>query len=144
MARATATTRARKRPALKRAPVRRKPDPRQRARAAFEGLEQRHFDLIGLIMIAVGVYSAFVLYLGWDGGRVGDWMETALSYSVGGVADVVPVMIFGLGLGLIAKPMIRAPRALNVGAVLILLALLLAFAAETLGLGADRPARHDY
>src|SRR5688572_28896169 len=82
MARATATTRARKR-IPKRAPVRRKPDPRQRAKAALEGLEQRHFDLLGLVMVAAGVYCAFVLYLEWDGGRVGAWMETALEYSVG-------------------------------------------------------------
>ncbi len=75
MARATAKTRApkrgAKRPPVKRAPVKRTPDVRQRARDAFDGLEQRHFDLIGLIMIAIGVYSAFVLYLGWDGGAVG-------------------------------------------------------------------------
>ena len=144
MARATATTRARKRPPKKRAPVRRKPDPRQRARQAWEGLEQRHFDLIGLIMVAGGVYSSFVLYLGWDGGQVGSWMETALEYTVGRVEYVVPLMLFGLGLALIARPMIRAPRALNIGALLVLLALLLAFAAGTLGLGPDRPLRDGY
>ncbi len=144
MARATTSTRARRGTLKKRAPVRRKPDPRRRAKEAFEGLEQRHFDLIGLIMVAAGVYAAFVLYLDWDGGRVGSWMETALDYSVGRVAFVVPVMVFGLGLALIARPMIRAPRALNVGALLVLLALLLAFAAGTLGLGPDRPVRDGY
>ena len=124
--------------------MRRKPDPKQRAKQAWDGLEQRHFDLIGLVMVAAGVYSAFVLYLEWDGGRVGAWMETALEYSVGRVAYVVPLTLFGLGLALIARPMIRAPRALNVGALLILAALLLTFAAETLGLGPDRPARDSY
>jgi S-DNA-T family DNA segregation ATPase FtsK/SpoIIIE len=53
-------------------------------------------------------------------------------------------MLFGLGLALIARPMMRAPRALNVGALLVLLALLLAFAAGTLGLGPDRPVRHGH
>ena len=72
-------------------------------------------------------------------------METALEYSVGRVEYVVPLMLFGLGLALIARPMIRAPRALNVGAILlVLLALLLAFAAGTLGLGPDKPVRHGY
>ena len=124
--------------------MRRKPDPRQRAKAALEGLEQRHLDLIGLVMVAAGVYCAFVLYLEWDGGRVGDWMETALEHTVGRVEYVVPLMAFGLGLALIARPMMRAPRALNVGALLVLLALLLAFAAGTLGLGPDRPVRDGY
>jgi DNA segregation ATPase FtsK/SpoIIIE, S-DNA-T family len=144
MGRATTRTRARRGTLRKRAPVRRKPDPRRRAKAALEGLEQRHFDLIGLIMVAAGVYAAFVLYLSWDGGRVGSWMGTALEHSVGRVEYVVPLMVFGLGLALIARPMIRAPRALNVGALLVLLALLLAFAAGTLGLGPDRPVRHGY
>jgi S-DNA-T family DNA segregation ATPase FtsK/SpoIIIE len=144
MARATASTRARTRSLKKRAPVRRKPDPRKRAREVFDGLEQRHFDLIGLLMVAIGVYLSFVLYLGWDGGRVGGWMERALEHTVGVVEYVVPLMVFGLGLALIARPMMRAPRALNIGSLLILLALLLAFAAETLGLGPDRPARDGY
>ncbi len=149
MARATAKPRASKRPAakrapVKRAPVKRTPDLRRRARHAFDGLEQRHYDLIGLIMVAFGVYSAFVLYLGWDGGAVGIWLSSALEYTVGRVAYVVPLTVFGLGLALIARPMIQAPRALNAGAVLVLLALLLAFSAATLGLGPDRPAREGY
>ena len=117
---------------------------RDRAKRALEGLEQRHFDLIGMAMVAFGVYGAFVLYLGWDGGAVGGWLTTALSHTVGRVEYMVPLMVFGLGLALIARPMIRAPRALNVGAVLVLLALLLAFSAGTLGLGPDRPVRHGY
>ena len=40
--------------------------------------------------------------------------------------------------------MIQAPRALNAGAILVMLALLLAFAAGTLGLGPDKPVRHGY
>ncbi len=144
MARATASTRARKSVSRRRAPVRRKADVRRRAKAAVNGLEQRHFDLIGLLMVAAGVYCAFVLYLEWDGGRVGGWLQTALEYTVGSVEYVVPLMLFGLGLALIARPMIRAPRALNVGAILVLLALLLAFAAGTLGLGPDRPVREGY
>jgi len=144
MARATATTRARKSASKRRAPVRRKADPRQRAKAALDGLEQRHYDLLGLLMVAAGVYLSFVLYLGWDGGRVGAWLDTALEYAVGRVEYVVPLMLFGLGLALIARPMMRAPRALNVGAALVLMALLLAFAAGTLGLGPDEPVRAGY
>ena len=111
---------------------------------ALEGLEQRHYDLIGLAMVAFGVYGAFVVYLGWDGGAVGAWLQTALGHTVGRVEYLVPLALFGLGLALIARPMIRAPRALNVGALLIGLALLLAFSAGTLGLGPDRPERVGY
>ena len=124
--------------------MKRTPAVRQRARDAFDGLEQRHYDLIGLIMIAVGVYSAFVLYLGWDGGAVGGWLTDSLEFTVGRVAYLVPLTLFGLGLALIARPMIQAPRALNAGALLVLLALLLAFAAGTLGLGPDKPVRDGF
>ena len=143
MAKATTRTRARRTAARRREPVRR-PQSKKDLRAAFDGLDQRHYDLIGLVMVAIGVYCAFVLYLGWDGGRVGSWSETALEYSVGRVAYLVPLTLFGLGLGLIARPMLRAPRALNVGALLVLLAVLLAFSAAMFGLGPDRPLRHDY
>jgi DNA segregation ATPase FtsK/SpoIIIE, S-DNA-T family len=124
--------------------VKRSPGLRERARGVIDGLEQRHYDLMGLIMIATGVYASFVLYLDWDGGAVGGWLTSALEYTVGQVAYLVPLTLFCLGLALIAKPMIQAPRALNVGALLVLLSLLLAFSAGTLGLGPDRPTRDGY
>ena len=34
-------------------------------------LEQRDLDLIGLGLVAVGVFLAFPLYLHWDGGEAG-------------------------------------------------------------------------
>ena len=55
-----AQKRASRRSAKRRAPARRR-----------AGLEQRHLDLIGLFLIAVGVYLAFVLFFGWEGGKVG-------------------------------------------------------------------------
>jgi S-DNA-T family DNA segregation ATPase FtsK/SpoIIIE len=130
-----------------RAPARqaaRKPAPRRDWRDAIDGLEQRHFDLLGLALIAFAVYAAFVLYAGWDGGKVGGWLQTSLEYAVGRVAYVVPLAVFGLGVALIARPVIAAPRALNWGTALVLLALLLAFSAQTLGLGPDHPVRHGF
>ena len=35
------------------------------------GLEQRHLDLIGLGLLAFGVYLVFILFAGWEGGKVG-------------------------------------------------------------------------
>ena len=124
--------------------MKRKAAPHERAREALASLEQRHYDLIGLVMVAVGVYASFVLYLGWDGGTVGSGLESAVEHALGQVAYVLPVVVFGLGLALIARPMIRAPRALNVGALLVVLSLLLAFSAGTLGLGPSEPARDGY
>jgi S-DNA-T family DNA segregation ATPase FtsK/SpoIIIE len=50
-----------------------------------EGLQQRHLDLIGLFLVAFGVYLVFVLFFGWEGGKVGYGVETGLTYLFGEV-----------------------------------------------------------
>ncbi|HEX3241804.1 MAG TPA: DNA translocase FtsK [Solirubrobacterales bacterium] len=62
-------------------------------------LEQRHLDLIGLFLIASGVYLAFILFFGWEGGKVGYGVETALTYLVGEVgARIFDVLILVTGI----------------------------------------------
>jgi S-DNA-T family DNA segregation ATPase FtsK/SpoIIIE len=117
--------------------------PRRDPRDLVHGLEQRHLDVIGLAVIAAATYLAFVLYLDWDGGRVGGWLAEGLEHAFGRIAYVVPLALAAWGVSLLARPMIEAPSALNAGGILVLLALLLAFAAETAGLGPDRPNRHE-
>ena len=80
-----------------------KAKPKGRARSGPrlpEGLQQRHLDLIGLFLIAAGVYLTFVLFFGWEGGKVGYGIETALTYLFGDVgariATVLMVVIGGL------------------------------------------------
>jgi S-DNA-T family DNA segregation ATPase FtsK/SpoIIIE len=141
----------RKRRSKGRGSQRARPPARSRARAnrpspreIVAGLEQRHLDLIGLGLVAVAVYLGGVLYVGWDGGPVGDSLKSALADVTGRVAYLLPVAVASWGGALILRPMIKAPAALNAGAILLLAALLLAFAAETAGLGPDHPARHGY
>ena len=67
-----------------------------------EGLQQRHLDLIGLLLIAAGVYLTFVLFLGWDGGKVGYGLETGLEYLVGKVgARIATVLMLAIGTMLV-------------------------------------------
>jgi S-DNA-T family DNA segregation ATPase FtsK/SpoIIIE len=85
--------------------ARRKPKAKSKA-AAKKGLhlpralEQRHLDLIGLFLIAAGVYLSFVLFFGWEGGKVGYGIETGLVYLFGTVgariATVLMLLIGGL------------------------------------------------
>ncbi|HXR60615.1 MAG TPA: hypothetical protein VN732_04740, partial [Solirubrobacterales bacterium] len=61
-------------------------------------LEQRHLDLIALFLVAFGVYLVFVLFLGWEGGKVGYGVETGLTYLFGTVgARIFAVMLLVVG-----------------------------------------------
>jgi DNA segregation ATPase FtsK/SpoIIIE, S-DNA-T family len=77
----------------------RKPKGRKSMRPHLpQGVEQRHLDLIGLFLIAVGVYLAFVLFFGWEGGKVGYGVETGLEYLFGTVgARIATVLILAIG-----------------------------------------------
>ncbi|HXS47589.1 MAG TPA: DNA translocase FtsK [Solirubrobacterales bacterium] len=67
-----------------------------------EGLQQRHLDLIGLFLIAAGVYLTFVLFFGWEGGKVGYGLETGLEYLVGSVgARIATVLMLAIGAMLV-------------------------------------------
>ena len=67
-----------------------------------QALEQRHLDLIGLFLIAAGVYLSFVLFFGWEGGKVGYGVETALTYLVGDVgARILTVLMLVIGFVLV-------------------------------------------
>ena len=103
---------------------------------------QRRLDLAGLSCIGLAVYLGYVIYLGWNGGTVGDGSETALSYAVGAGAVIVPVALGLAGIALILRPFLPAPRSVAVGVVAIACGLLLALAAQTAGLGPDA-ARKD-
>jgi DNA segregation ATPase FtsK/SpoIIIE, S-DNA-T family len=89
----------------KRAPARKSRAGKKRAKAAGPkglrlpaGLEQRHLDLIGLFLVAFGVYLAFVLFFGWEGGKVGYGVETGLIYLFGNVgARIFTVLVLLVG-----------------------------------------------
>ena len=62
------------------------------------GLEQRHLDLIGLFLVAAGVYLVFVLFAGWEGGKVGYGLETGLVYLFGTVgARIFTILMLLVG-----------------------------------------------
>jgi S-DNA-T family DNA segregation ATPase FtsK/SpoIIIE len=62
------------------------------------GLEQRHLDLIALFLVAFGVYLAFVLFFGWEGGKVGYGAETALDYLFGSIgARIFTILLLVVG-----------------------------------------------
>jgi S-DNA-T family DNA segregation ATPase FtsK/SpoIIIE len=89
------------------------------------GLEQRHLDLIALVLVAFGVYLVFVLFFGWEGGKVGYGVETALVYLFGTVgARIFTVLLLmvggmlltGTSVSAMARGIARSLRAIFRGA----------------------------
>ena len=60
-------------------------------------LEQRHWDLIGLGMVAFAAFFACVFYLDWAGGEVGEALAGAILFMFGGVGYASPVLLFAAG-----------------------------------------------
>ncbi|MEA2478518.1 MAG: segregation ATPase FtsK/SpoIIIE, family, partial [Thermoleophilaceae bacterium] len=101
-------------------------------------LEQRQLDLIGLGLVALATYFAFVFYLGWDGGKVGYGLQQAFVLLFGKVGYLAPVAAFGLGAVLVLRPMLPSVRPFKAGSAFLFSGLLLGFAAGSFGLGPQR------
>jgi len=127
-------------------PARRRPTPKtqakprakpraRRASPQLPKLEQRHFDVIGLGLVATAIFFAFVVYLGWDGGQAGDGAVDGLQVLLGAGHYVVPAALMAAGAILVLRPVLPAVRPFKAGAVCLFAAVSLGLAAGTLGIG---------
>ena len=121
---------------------RRKPRARRSA-PARPTLEQRHWDLIGLGLVALAVFLSFLVYLGWEGGTAGTALVDGLKDLVGQVHVLVPVALLATGAIVVMRPVLPAVRPFRTAAACLLLSCCLAFAAGTFGLGGISAARED-
>jgi S-DNA-T family DNA segregation ATPase FtsK/SpoIIIE len=78
-------------------------------------LEQRHYDLIGMGLVALAVFFAFVIWLGWDGGRIGDGAVDGLRWLVGEVHHVAPVVCLLVGALLVMRPALPSVGPIKTG-----------------------------
>jgi DNA segregation ATPase FtsK/SpoIIIE, S-DNA-T family len=114
------------RPARKgKAASKRKPKAAKGGMRLPAGLEQRHLDLIALFLVAFGAYLAFVLFFGWEGGKVGYGLETGLVYLFGTIgARIFTILLLlcggmlltGTSVSALARGTGRAMRSLFRGA----------------------------
>jgi S-DNA-T family DNA segregation ATPase FtsK/SpoIIIE len=101
-------------------------------------LEPHHVDIIGLALIAIGVFLAGVAYLNWAGGTLGNGTVRATKFVFGALGYAVPAALV-LGGALVLLRELRPPaRPMRTGAICLTAALTLALAAGTLGLGQGR------
>ncbi len=90
-------------------PKSRKPAKSRGGFSLFDGIEQRHLDLIGLFLVAAGIYLMFVLFFGWEGGKVGYGIETGLVYLFGTFgARIFALLMLVAGLMLLTGTSVSA------------------------------------
>src|SRR3954470_19817671 len=114
----------------------------KRSSARLPVVEQRHLDLLGLGLVALSAFLAFVLYGGWQGGRAGEALVEGLGWLIGTIRYLAPVAFAAAGAILVLRPVLPAVRPFRSGGACLFAALTLALAAGTLGVGPGGGAVH--
>ena len=138
-----AATRQKRKPTPRKPAAKRKTPPKRAQRsllATRPGLPQfapeaHHIDILGLALIAIGLFLGGVAYAHWAGGTLGDGAVRSTRFVFGALGYAVPAVLVAAG-GLILIRELRPPaRPLRTGILCLVAALTLALAAGTLGLG---------
>ena len=98
-------------------------------------LESHQVDILALALIAIGIFLGGVAYAHWNGGALGNGAVTTVRYLFGALGYAVPAAL-AIGGALILLRELRPPtRPLRAGVLCLTIALTLALAAGTFGIG---------
>ena len=101
----------------------------------------RH-ELAAIACVALAVFLAFVIYLGWDGGALGRWLGGVTRWLVGLFVFALPLLLCFIAYMLVAREDRRPRRGVSWGIAMIVAAFVLAAAADAFGVFAgERPER---
>src|SRR5262245_27387876 len=90
-------------------------------------------DVLGLGLIAIGVFLAFVLYGGGNGGRAGHGLVVALGWTLGKARAFAPIALIAAGGALLLRAVLPPVGRLRAGTLCLFASVTLALAAGTLG-----------
>jgi S-DNA-T family DNA segregation ATPase FtsK/SpoIIIE len=91
---------------------------------------QHHPELVGLALAFVGAFLAIPLWLGWDGGIVGEKIVSGLDGLVGTGRLAVPLVLLGLGALMVARSSLVALHPFRTGLVVICIGLMMLLGQE--------------
>ncbi len=97
---------------------------RRRTRKRAVGGPQ-HAELIGLGLVALGLFLASILYLGWGGGMVGGWLGDGFEATLGAAAYVAPVAFVTIGALMVARSALVDVRPFRTGLAVTTVGLLM-------------------
>src|SRR3712207_374764 len=89
-----------------------------------------HPELVGLGLLAVGLFLSTVLLFGWDGGVVGEKLDGWLETGIGGARVVLPVVLVGVGALMVARSSLIDLRPFRTGLAVFSLGLLIVLGSE--------------
>jgi S-DNA-T family DNA segregation ATPase FtsK/SpoIIIE len=126
---------ARPKQARRRAGAASRTRPRAAATSKKKAPASRHRRELGAIAcLAVAVFLAFVLYLGWDGGSLGRWLGDVARWLVGILAFALPFLLGLAAYLLVVKEESRPRRGMSWGVAFVVAGVALAAAADAFGI----------
>ena len=90
----------------------------------------QHHELVGLGLLALGVFLASMLYLGWSGGMVGGAIADGFKGAIGAAAYVAPVAFVVVGALMVARSALVDVRPFRTGLIVTAFGLLAALGAS--------------
>ncbi|HMI99190.1 MAG TPA: DNA translocase FtsK [Gaiellaceae bacterium] len=85
-----------------------------------------HPELSGLVLVALGVFLASVLWAGWNGGYVGLWIADGLRALAGGAAYGLPLALVVIGALMVGRSDLVDVRPFRTGLAVLTLGVMLA------------------
>src|SRR6187397_847484 len=84
-----------------------------------------HPELVGLVLLALGLFQATVLWAGWNGGYVGLWVADGLRALIGGAAYGLPLALIVVGALMVGRSDLVDVRPFRTGLAVLALGLML-------------------
>jgi S-DNA-T family DNA segregation ATPase FtsK/SpoIIIE len=94
---------------------------RKKKRSRTKGAGGQHHELVGLGLLFVGIFLAIPLWLGWDGGYVGDRIDSGLEALVGAGRIGVPLVLIAVGGLLVARAQLIDVSPFRTGLIILVL-----------------------
>jgi S-DNA-T family DNA segregation ATPase FtsK/SpoIIIE len=79
----------------------------------------QHPELLGLGLVALGIFLASVVWVGWNGGYVGGWIGDALDALIGSAAFGLPAALVIVGALMVARSDLVDVRPFRTGLVVL-------------------------
>jgi S-DNA-T family DNA segregation ATPase FtsK/SpoIIIE len=92
---------------------------KRRKRGAKQAEGHQHPELVGLALLALGVFLGFVVWADWNGGYVGAWIGEGLDALIGSATLGLPVALAIVGALMVARSDLVDVRPFRTGIVVL-------------------------